>query len=153
MTEDKQEGYTLLKMLPEQVSNNWDFLAPYLELSMPPMVMQRRARMANVLRAVLVEDLIVWGFWDKDKNLKYVLSTVVQTDKVSLVKDLLIYSFTSVDGQIGLHHLKIGIEILQKYAKNLDCLSILAYVDEPTIKAALERMGGKSNFNLIQIPT
>lgn len=150
MIDDKLEEFFLLKMLPEQISDKWEEFAPLIEMSLPPAVNRRRQRMANVLRSILLEELEVWCYWDKQKSLRYVVSTYVQVEPVSLSRDLLIYSFTSL-GSLDIQELVRGFEVLKKYAESRGCYAILAYVDDARVMQVLERIGGKGNFTLMQM--
>lgn len=150
MTNAKLEEPLLLKILPEQVSDNWEQFAPLIEKSLPPTVLQRRQRMANVLRAVLMEDLVVWVYYDQNQNERYVASTVIRTDKVSLSKSLLIYSFTSL-GQLQPKQLWSGIEKLKKYAEGNDCNNLIAYTADENVKEFLSETGVDIQFSLAQI--
>lgn len=151
MTTDKEEAFLLLKILPEQVSDKWEVFAPLIELSLPPTVYNRRLRMANVLRSVLVGELQVWIYIDEQKNERFIMSTVEQLDRVSLSKSLLIYSFTSLVGQLKPIELERSFEKLKTYAKSIKCQSIIAYVDDVRVKKFLESNGAKANFSLIQM--
>jgi len=149
MTTDTSEDFLLQRMLPEQVSNNWEFFAPVLERSLPPLVINGRQRMANVLRSILMDELVVWLYGNK-QELRYVISTVERVDPVSLTKDLLIYTFTGF-GNVKSVDLTEGFELLSRFGKSRGCLSVVAYVDEPGILRLLERLGAKTNFNLVQM--
>lgn len=150
MTSDRHEEPLLRKMLPEQVSKYWDAYAPLIEKSLPPTVHQRRQRMANVLRAVLMEDLVVWVYLDKQGKERYVTTTVVRTDEVSLAKNLLIYSFTSL-GQLAPRELMFGFNKLGIYADGNGCNSIIAYVNDEKVKKFLGNQGVHIDYTLAQI--
>lgn len=150
MTKDKDEGPLLLRTLPEQVSKRWDKFAPLLEKSLPPTVTARRQRMANVLRAILTEDLQVWVYYNEQSQERYVVSTQIKVDEISLGKDLLIYSFTSI-GQITPREVRVGLEVLAEYARGNGCNSIIAYSADDRLVKFAESEGAKANYKLIQI--
>lgn len=137
-------------MLPEQVSADWNTFAPLIEISLPPVVFDRRLRMSNVLRSILMEELEVWVYYDIPVQTKYVLSTLIRTDPVSLGKDLLIYSFSSL-GQMREEEFKNGLEKLKKYARANDCDAITAFVEDSRIEKFLVSQGAKNDYSLIQI--
>lgn len=115
------------------------------------MVTKRRLRMANVLRSILMEELTVWMYWDENKYERFVMSTYVQTDPVSLVKDLVIYSFTGINEVRPLDFIR-SLEVIKKYAQGKDCSSILAYTSDPQMKKVLERvMNADVRFSLAQM--
>lgn len=150
MTDDREEEHLLLRILPEQVSAKWDKFAPLIAKSLPPTVTNRRQRMANVLRSILMDDLVVWVYLDEQKRERYVMTTLVRTDEVTLGKDLLVYSFTSL-GQITPKQAMDGVEVLRKFAKGNDCKSIIAYSADERVVKLLESEGASANFKLIQM--
>lgn len=150
MTDVKEEEHLLLRILPEQVSQLWDKFAPLIEKSLPPTVTNRRQRMANVLRSILMDDLVVWVYFNSEGRERYVTTTLVRTDKVTLGKDLLIYSFTSL-GQITPEQAMNGVEVLKKYARGNDCKSIIAYSADERVVEFLESKGASANYKLIQM--
>lgn len=151
MTDVKEGEPLLLKTLPEQVSDNWDKFAPLIEQSLPPTVLNRRQRMANVLRSILMEELVVWVYIDSEKRERYVVSTQIRTDDIVLGKDLLIYSFTALGPLDSWEDIAVGFRTLKKYAKGNDCRNILAYVVDPSVKKILKRQGADVRFTLAQI--
>lgn len=150
MTNVKEEEHLLLKILPEQVSERWEVFAPLIEKSLPPTVTNRRLRMSNVLRSILTEDLVVWVFYDQQRQERYVVTTIVRTDEVTLGKDLLIYSFTGL-GQVTPDEVMEGIEVLKKYAKDNGCKTIIAYSADDRVVQFLENQGASANYKLIQM--
>lgn len=150
MTVDRDEDFLLLKMLPEQVNELWHNFAPLIAQSLPPIVYNSRLRMANVLRSILMEELEVWVYYDENKQERYVVSSLIRTDPVSLGKDFLIYSFTSL-GQIVPKHFENGLGVLKKYARANNCDVITAYVSDERIEQFLVSQGADNEFNLIQI--
>jgi len=150
MTTDKQEEYLLLKMLPEQVSDSWEKFAPLIEKSLPPVVADRRKRMSNVLRAILKEELIVWVYYDSNENERYVTTTQIRTDEISLSKNLLIYSLTGL-GKVNPTEITNGIKTLKRYAKGNGCNTIIGYVNDLGIMRLLEQQGADAEFAFLQL--
>lgn len=151
MTVDTQEEQLLLRMLPEQVSDKWDIFAPLIEKSLPPTVVNGRRRMANVLRSILMDELVVWVYQNHSgTEVKYVVTTLERVEPVSLTKDLLIYSFTGL-GVASPADVQDGFSKLAKYAKSRNCLSMVAYANEKRIIDFLVANGAKADFSFIQI--
>lgn len=149
MTTDTQGELLLQRMLPEQVADHWNFFAPVIERSLPPTVVNGRQRMANVLRSILMDELVVWSYGNLEE-LRYVVTTLERTDPVSLTKDLLIYSFTGF-GRVRPVDLREGFTLLSRFGKSRGCLSIIAYVDEPRVQKFLESQGARTDFTLVQM--
>jgi len=136
-------------MLPEQVSTNWDRIAPLIELSMPPLIKGgRRSMMSNVLRSVLLEELVVWMLYRGTEE-RAVISTLPQVDAVLLGKTLLIYSFTALKQDLTQREALKVFMTLDKYARSLGCDSIVAYSDLPQVVEFLKRHGADTSFNFI----
>lgn len=136
-------------MLPEQVSTNWDRIAPLIELSMPPLIKGgRRSMMSNVLRSVLLEELVVWMLYRGTEE-RAVISTLPQVDAVLLGKTLLIYSFTALKQDLTQREALKVFMTLDKYARSLGCDSIVAYSDLPQVVEFLRRHGADTSFNFI----
>lgn len=137
-------------MLPEVVSDNWGFFAPLIEKSLPPVITNRSTRMANVLKSILTEELVVWSYYDKHENLKYVTTTQVREDPIVLAKDLLIYTFSSL-GAVNTTEAYNGFEVLKKFARSRDCGSMIAYVIDPRIVQFLTSQGINMKSKVMQI--
>lgn len=150
MTDDNVEEPLLLRMLPEQVSQYWDRIAPLIEKSMPPTVTHRRLRMSNVLRAILMDELVVWVYIDENRNDRYVATTTIWEDPITLGKDLMIYTFTSI-GQARPQDVENGLEKLKIYARGEDCGMILAYTANPQVSRFFESLGGSTDYDLLQM--
>lgn len=150
MTIDKHEDYLLLRMLPEQVSEGWDFYAPVIAKSLPPTVTNARLRMVNVLHSILKDELVVWVYQSRAGDIKYVMSTLERIEPVSLTKDLLLYSFTGL-GDVKPVDLLTGFEKLSMYGKSRGCVAIIAYVDEPRVVRFLVNQGARADFKLVQM--
>lgn len=143
----------LVEMLPEQVSENWGTLRGYIAASLPPIISYTEQGMSNVLRSALFGDLKVFVFYEGDEENKeaiFVLSGLVQIDRVSLQRAFLIYSFTRVR-EIKPRHWEEGFEQLRRYAEKEGCGSIIAYSENQQIIDFLSSQGARTDFTLIEM--
>jgi len=96
--------------------------------------------MANILKSILLEELVVWAFMVKDVGTKYLVSTSLFIDPITGTRDLLIYSFSGL-GEVKQTDIMIGLRKLMKYAKNNKCTGIVAFVHDVDVKRFLARVG------------
>lgn len=139
----------LIQVLPEQVSAKWEFFAPMIGKSLPPMQAKSVKGMSNILASVLREDLSVW-IYEEDDNAYFILSTTVQKDNVSNKKFLLIYSLTGIR-EIKPRMWQEAYKTISRYAKSRGCESVIAYADDQKIVDFVESEGAKTDFTLIEM--
>lgn len=147
MTSDTQEEFLFLKLSPEVISENWDVYGTVLEQSLPT---KTHRLMANVLKAILVDDLIVWQYTDAEDNPKYITTTCLYSDTVAVTRNLLIYSFTSL-GDVKPQEVMNGFEKLKVFAKAHECDAIVAFVGNPRVKKFLESLGANCSLSFMQV--
>lgn len=138
----------LVPLVPEQVSKQWDFFAPIIAASLPPQIAFSFKGMSNVLRAILVEDMVVWAYYNDEDDLEFVMTTTVVDDKVTYIRSLLIYSFASV-GHVRKSYMREVFDTLSKYCKAVKCDSVIAYSNKEPINKFLETMGADISNRLI----
>lgn len=149
MIDDKQEEFLLTRLIPEEVSSNWEKFAPIIDLSLPPTVINSRLKMANILRSILLEDLVVW-LGSRNQEELFILTTQIREDKISLTKNLLIYSFTALK-TLTKKEVMEGFLLLNKYAKAMKCESIIAYVENERIIKFFESINAETSYTLTQM--
>lgn len=141
----------LVQMIPEQVSKEWEFYAPLIARSLPPMIATTLMGMASILRAILMEDLIVWNYYDDEDDLIFVMTTSVSQDNITMHRDLLIYSMSSVQ-HVRIKHFEDTFKTLKKYAIHFRCINIIAYTENEKIARYLkEHNDANVDFKLIMM--
>ena len=140
----------LVKLIPEQVSDNWDILAPYFADSLPPIVKYTREGMANILRAVLFEDLHVFIYYNEDDEAQYIVSACIQSDVVVLQRRLVVYTVSAVR-DMNAKLWEDGLDSLKKFARSENCHSIVAYSANEQITKFLGSRGANTKYTLIDI--
>lgn len=142
----------LIKLLPEQVTRQWNEVKDMIEVSLPPIVGSQSDRMGNILRAILLEELIVWMSVDKeDSAIEGLLITTRLEDKISGTSSLLIYciyGYGSMEKQSWLE----GAETLKKYAISMNCNRIIGYTDVRSLIDLTIRLGGEARYTFISLP-
>lgn len=144
------EEPALVRLLPKQVGDSWNVLGNYISVSLPPTVQRSEPAMINVLKAIMKEELVCWIFV-KDKSIRALITTTVWVDKVSGSKDLLIYSFTTLDKDLGVKDWNVMISSLKDFANTKNCGGIIAYTSNVKVADFLRSRGAKADNILIQM--
>lgn len=140
----------LVRLLPEQVSARWGFFAPLIAQSLPPTVAYSVTGMSNILRAILMDELIGWGLYDKDDNLIFVVFGVDVRDNITLQKNFLVYAFTAIQ-HVTKSQFVYALENLREYARSQGCVSIMAYTENEKITNFLSQIGADISYQFINI--
>lgn len=141
----------LVQLLPEQVNEIWNRLAPMLEETLPPTIGKTIQGMSNMLRAVLLEKLDVWLYVNEQEEVVVIMTTCIQTDPITLSRNLLIYTFLSVRnmdrdiwGEI--------YEALKNKARSLNCNNIVAYTQNDKITDYINKSNiGQAKYTLLEL--
>lgn len=143
----------LLRLLPEQVTAYWGIIKEAMEKSIPPIVGDNENRMNNILAAFLANHLICWASYQKgDKvNINAFMATTINSDYISGTKNLLIYAIYSTE-ETHLKDWEEGFEALSKYARSINCDSIIAYSKEPKILSLADKFKGDASYRFIKFP-
>lgn len=139
----------LIHLQPEQVSGNWEVLAPLFAMSLPQN-MTGKDGMASILRAALLERLQVWVYQD-DEGVGFVVSTTMVGDPVTGMKSLLIYSLSAVN-EIKKAMWSDAFDTLSRFAKSRGASSIRAYSDDKRIVKYAASQGANTSSTLIEFP-
>lgn len=137
----------LVQQVPELVNRSWHVYAALIGRSLPPMITKSFDGMANVLRSILMEDLVVWQY-QEDNNVIFVLTTSIVMDHVTMQRSLLIYSFTGM-GDVRTSHMEKSLDTLVKYARHNQCDSIIAYSEHPNVVKFMKNNGATTDFTFI----
>lgn len=142
----------LLKILPENISEQWDFYAPLLAKGLPPTAGDSYKNMVNVLEATLLEKLICWGYYSDENELMFLVTTTIYFDEISKNRKLLIYSFTGLC-KITNIMFSDALNKLKKYAKSEECSHIIAYTRNEKIVNYLSNgsIGADVGYRLIEM--
>lgn len=141
----------LVRLLPEQVNENWEILAPLISIGQDPEVGQSRQGMVNTLRAILLEQLVCWAYIE-DKKFIFLLCTHIRTDEVTLDRQMLIFSFAAIRNVTN-RILKRAFAVLTKYARNNKCRTIIGYVaDEQLTSLYIREFNANADYKFVEVP-
>ena len=141
----------LIKLLPDQVSNNWDTIGYAIENSLPPIAGESDEKMNNILMALLDGRMDCWVSLNGDGRINGVVSTAVMYDDLSGVRSLLLYSIYAF-GWAGEDTWAEGFETLKKYAKGKDCSNITGYTEFDSLIRRAKDMGGEAKQTFVSLP-
>jgi hypothetical protein len=121
----------LVRIVPEDVSQNWEYFAPMIAASFPQDLGVSRTLLTNVLAAILRGDLIVWlDYPEEGKSPSAMITTYVREDPIMCINTLLIYNLYLMKEQ-PLSYWKENLQTLVKYSKARKCKAIAGYTDDP----------------------
>lgn len=139
----------LLRILPEQVVKDWDIISKVIEKSRPPYVDSLYNELISALYSILIEESIIWGYYDSDNELRGLIMTTTHTDIVTKSNNLLIYALWVIR-PMGLQAWRESAVILKRYAKGMGYKSILAYVQVPEVVKLVKALGGDVSWTLAE---
>lgn len=144
----------LVKLLPDQVSRQWEVISYAIKNSLPPNIIEDEEIMNNILMSVMCGTVVCWASFEKvDDNvvLNGIVTTVMIKDFASGVKSLLVYTIYSID-DFSRKVWKDGLETLIKYGRFNNCKSIVGYTKVPSLVEFIKRVGGEAEYTFASIP-
>ena len=136
----------LIKLIPEQVSEGWQYIGNMIEKSIAPIGIANEETMSNVLAAILTDQLVCW-MWMADAGPKALITTCVVQDPITNISSLLIYSLFG-DG-LSKEDMEAGITKLKEYAKGIECTFLSAYTILPSVAEIVKATGGTSHLTYV----
>lgn len=139
------------KLLPEQISAFWDVIKFAVDESLPPVVGEHPDILNRILSAALCGMVEVWAEYTKEgDNVKFegIAITQILYDDPSGTKNLLIYSL------YGYNPIDPGswartLVVVAKYAKEIGCNQIMAYVTLPHLISLAKGLGANTDFTFV----
>jgi len=145
----------LVKLRPDQVAEQWDFIWRAIEGALPPMVENKEEIKTTTLRSILIQELEVWVYITYGEETDYihaVITTMIQGEPVFGNRDFLIYTMYGI-GPVTDEMWHKGFITLLKYAKGLGCDKISAYTKNQRVKSFLHKLGAESyTYMTLKLP-
>lgn len=138
----------LVRLLPEQVEKQWDWIGGLIERTLVPTILPTNETFFMILKAILEEKLVCWVYF-KDDEPAAVVSTYESFDPIIGYSSLIIYSL-NVFRQIGVGDITNAMETLRNYAEARKCPCVVAYSNHPHVIHAAERLGADASFKLLR---
>ncbi len=143
----------LVKLLPDQVSEHWDEIRLAIEKALPPIMLKSDRAMVNILKSILSDYMQCWVMWvnkDSEAEIRAILTTTIEIDRVCEMKYLLIYSFYTIKPLLP--ELAVStIDTLKKFARGRGCQKLVAYTNIPRMEQLWESLGGTTEMKLLEI--
>ena len=139
----------LLRLLPEQVSRQWEQLWPSIEFTLPEPVPQQAG--TRILQAILAGIMTCWVVVDEG-DMNAVIVTSFVTDPAG-TRSLLIYSLYGYD-MVKTELWKSSLHGLRRWAESKGCTEIIAYTDKDNVAVLrlAKAMGGTADRVVVSIP-
>jgi len=137
----------LILLLPEQIAEKWNALAPDIEAGLPPIV-GRDCDMNSILNASLTGTLQLWLVKNEEQESAGLIITTIDYDIASCTKMLLIYTTTMYKGA-KLNDFKSAFETLDTFARSKDCGGIMGYSNNETIIKYMKQLGCEVDQKLV----
>jgi hypothetical protein len=131
----------------------WPQIKECINAALPPHVKDSADSILHIQESLLVGRLELWmGYEPGDQTKVYaVATTCFVTDEVSLTKNLLVYTLSTLNP----HPQDIWQESLQylsRYARSKNCANIIAYTSQKEIESLVQRIGGNLEWKLVFFP-
>ena len=142
----------LVRLLPDQVANNWDIIKVAVAEGGPPTVVTDPNKLNNLFESLLIGRMVCWASMLNDEEMEGLLITTVQEDKISGARSLMvycIYSFTSASTDLTWQE---GLAKIMRFAITQRCDQIIGYTTNDSIIKFVERVGGDASQRFITIP-
>jgi hypothetical protein len=140
----------LVRLLPSQVSNNWDVIAETIKRSLPPTQVWDDGVEERLLKAVYDGRLACWVYV-REKDVVCVVTTTISTDFCTGQKTLLIFSMYSIL-EMNQSEWFAGIDFLRKHAKSIGCVNLIAYTTNKSLGRVLrEKVAANTEWILLKM--
>lgn len=143
----------ITKLLPENVTENWDVVKEAIRQALPPFALDTPDKMNRILESIILGNLEVWVLYDNTEGIqiKSIWTTSMITDPESQTKNLLVYSIFNFDHSTPENWID-GLSAMREYAKANDCVAITGFTKEPYVLKFVESVSGDTSVRFIRIP-
>ena len=143
----------LIKLTPEQVMNNWDYIKFAIEETLPPYVTNHPNKMMRIQEHLFGGMLQCWVptiVGTDPRVLGFVITKIIydgSTDSTNLLI-LSAYGTEPWDLEVWMK----GFKMLVKFAKSRGCEGIIGYTNEKSFIKFAEKFGGSAEYTFVNIP-
>ena len=128
---------SMLRILPDQVAEQWNVIRPAIEASMPAYIRESETRMSNILTSIMVGNMDCWVIEEGDRTAQAILLTLFTMDPAG-DKSLCVYSMYGYE-RVTIDIWKEVVECMAKWGRANGCFSVTVYSENPKMVGALER--------------
>lgn len=141
----------LIRLYPEQVSEQWDVIKPAIEASLPVNAIRTEEGMNNILDHILANRMQCWLIAEKqrDEDVYALLLTYTLLDPIgaSSVFIYALYGYRPVPMEMWISSFKQ----LQGWARKNNCVNIIAFTDNQKVVNLVRNLGGNANQVLVSL--
>lgn len=144
----------LVKLLPDQISDNWDLIKHAIKESVPPTHNESPEKLNNIFESLLLGNMVCWASVKKHEKgtlVEGILITTILEDRYSKTRNLLVYLIYSFANQSTDLSWEQGLCQLIKYGRSLNCDSLVGYSKNENIIRYAQRVGANLE-TFISIP-
>jgi hypothetical protein len=145
----------LTKLLPENISSNWEVIKHAIKSALPPFAIDTPDKINRIMESCLMGDLEVWVYYDfaeeSGLKIKNILTTKVITDPDSNTKNLLMYSIYSYD-HTERPDWEEGYTLLMEYANSQGCAAIIGYTKDLFLLKFAKDKGADVDVRFVKLP-
>lgn len=145
----------LVRMSPDQVSNNWDLVKYTIQETVPPIHNESPEKLNSIFESLLIGSMQCWASIQKTSEegtvIEGLVITTVIEDRFSRTKNLLVYVIYSFANKSIISSWTEGLKTLMKYAKSRGCEAIVGYTKNKDLVKYVERIGANVQ-TFISIP-
>jgi hypothetical protein len=145
----------LVKLMPDQIAENWELFSRSLSLGLPPGMSASPERMNDLLTSLLSGIAILWAGHSYDKKedkstVHTIIMTTVIVDPISDMKSLYIYA------AVALHVMEMQeyvdmYNLINRYAKASGCERIITYTSNERLAEVLKKYDALTDFRFVSL--
>lgn len=140
----------LVRLLPSQVSENWDVILETIHRAFPPTQVFDDNVSERLLKAVFEDRLICWAYV-RGSDVVCIVTTTISQDFCTGQSSLLIFSMYSIL-EMNQSEWFQGIRSLLEHAKAIGCTTVSAYTTNASLANVLrEKVGANADWILIKL--
>jgi hypothetical protein len=140
----------LIKLLPDQISKNWEKLKTAVLNALPPIAPYLGTDTEiNLLQALVNDKLQMWAVCrDRNGMVNAVVTTEIVIDFATKTKHLVIYTLYGVDKMMR-EDFTDGLKALKQFARANGCTKIIAYTNIDKVIELAQILGGTVDWKVI----
>lgn len=144
----------LIKLMPNQISQNWPKLRPAVLNALPPIAPNLGTDTEiNLLTALANDKLQMWAVCkEKSKSVNAVITTEIVEDFATKANHLVIYTLYGIDKMLREDFID-GLKALKKFARDNKCIKIIAYTNIDKVIELAQMLGGTVDWKVIAFAT
>lgn len=145
----------LIKLLPQNITANWDTIKYAIEHSLPPTIGESIDKMNRILESLLAGDLECWvqsSIVEGHHRILSIGTTKINMDTASQTKALIMYSVFNFRPMTDKEWLE-NFMTLRKYAESKGCARMIAFTDSKRMIDLAVKFGGETKYTLCSFPT